>query len=158
MSTSEPVRPAMPPAEALRLADRAKAAAQAPGRLPAWYGPAFAAAFTAYGAGVGQAIGAGIGWLSAVLGVAFAALTGVLARIAVTGAGIVHRPAPGYGGPAVLAVLGVFAAGAAAAGLVLLAGGGVRWTGAAAGLAAGAAFWAGTGRLAGRIRRDEAAR
>ncbi|MED7953361.1 MULTISPECIES: hypothetical protein [unclassified Streptomyces] len=157
MSSSEPVRPALPAAEALRLADRAKAAAQASGRLPGWYGPAFAVAFTVYGTGVGQAIGAGVSWLSGVFGVVFAALTGALARIAMREAGIVHRPAPGYGGLIVLAVLGVFAAAGAASGLVLLAGGGVRWIGAAAGLAAGAAFWAVTGWLAERIRRDAAA-
>ncbi|MER6396512.1 hypothetical protein ABT263_10665 [Kitasatospora sp. NPDC001603] len=166
MNAAEPADPSaadrsavdLPAAEALRLADRARAAAQAPGRLPGWYGPAFAVAFTVYGTGVGQAIGAGMGWLGGLFGALFAALTGALARVAVNQGGIVHRMAPGIGRPVVLAVLAVILVGLAALLLAWLAGGGARWMGAVAGLAAGAAFWVATDRLTASIRRMPAAR
>ncbi|MFF1906088.1 hypothetical protein [Kitasatospora sp. NPDC058218] len=155
-NAAEPVD--LPAAEALRLAERATAAAQTPGRLPGWYGPAFAVAFTVYGTAVGQAVGAGVSWLSGLFGVLFAALTGALARIALNEGGIVHRLAPGLTRPVLLAVLAVIAAALAAMLLVWLAGGGARWMGAVAGLVAGAAFWAATGRLNARIRRMPAVR
>ncbi|MEU9045876.1 MULTISPECIES: hypothetical protein [unclassified Kitasatospora] len=155
---SDSVSADLPAAEALRLADRARAAAQRPGRLPGWYGPVFAVAFAAYGAGIGQAIGAGQGWLIGALGGAFGAMSGGVARVAMRSGGIVQRGVPsGIGGPVVLAVLGVCSAGLAAMVLAWLAGGGPRWIGAAAGVAAGLAFWAATGRLNRRIRRGGAA-
>ncbi|MER7669699.1 hypothetical protein ABTY61_14675 [Kitasatospora sp. NPDC096128] len=152
MSDSAPTPP-LSATEALRLADRADAAARRPGELPRWYGPAFAFAFSAYGLGIGQAIEAGQFALIGALAGGFAALTGGLARVAMRSDGIVRRGMPnGIGGPVALAVLAVCAA--AAAGMVLAwqAGGGPSWIGGAAGLAAGSTFWAGTSRLNRRVR------
>ncbi|MFI9364667.1 hypothetical protein ACIG5E_26980 [Kitasatospora sp. NPDC053057] len=144
----------LPAAEALRLADRAGAAARRPGELPRWYGPAFAFAFTAYGLGIGQVIEAGQFALIGGLAGGFAALTGGLARVAMRSDGIVRRGMPdGVGGPVALAVLAVCAASAAGMVLAWQVGGGPRWIGGAAGLAAGLTFWAGTGRLNRRVRR-----
>ncbi|MEV7779061.1 hypothetical protein [Kitasatospora sp. NPDC088351] len=151
MSSSEPVH--LPAAEALRLVERAKAAAQGPGRLPSWYGPAFAVAFAVYGTALGQAIGAGVPWLSGVFGVAFAVLTGSLAAVASRSGGIVRRMSPGLGRPVVLAVLQVLAAALAGLLLAWAAGGGARWMGAAAGVAAGAAFWVASRWLNTHVRR-----
>ncbi|WP_031068007.1 hypothetical protein [Streptomyces sp. NRRL WC-3742] len=151
---SDSVPTPLPAAEALRLAERADAAARRPGELPGWYGPAFAFAFTAYGLGIGQVIEARQFAMIAALAGGFAALTGVLARVAVRSDGIVRRGVPdGIAGPVALAVLAVCAASAAGMVLAWQSGGGPRWIGGAAGLAAGLTFWAGTNRLGRRVRR-----
>ncbi|MFF4815403.1 hypothetical protein ACFY2K_12545 [Kitasatospora sp. NPDC001309] len=157
MSDSVPTPP-LSAAEALRLADRAGAAARRPGEVPRWYGPAFAFAFAAYGLGIGQVVETGQFVMIAVLAGGFAALTGVLARVAVRSDGIVRRGVPdGIGGPVALAVLAVCAASAAGMLLAWQAGGGPRWIGGAAGLAAGLTFWVGTDRLNRRVRRSQEA-
>ncbi|MFJ4186164.1 hypothetical protein [Kitasatospora sp. NPDC089509] len=151
---SDSVPPPLSAAEALRLADRADTAARQPGEMPRWYGPAFACAFTAYGLGIGHVIETG--QLAMIGGIAagFAALTGVLARIAMRSDGIVRKGLPdNIGGPVAVAVLAVCAASAAGMLLAWQAGGGPRWIGAAAGLAAGLTFWVGTVRLNRRVRR-----
>ncbi|MFF2143772.1 hypothetical protein [Kitasatospora sp. NPDC058190] len=140
-------------AEALRLADRAGAAARRAQQLPRWYGPVIAAGFAVVGLAVGQAIVAEQVWLIAVLGALPGSLGGVAARIAVRRSGVVPRgSAPGLGVPVVLAVLGVSAAGLGALALARLAGGDPRWMGAAAGIAAGTAFWIAMDRLNHRVR------
>ncbi|MFF9640438.1 hypothetical protein [Kitasatospora aureofaciens] len=152
MSDSAPTPPSA--AEALRLADRAGAAARRPGELPRWYGPAFAFAFAAYGLGIGHVIETGQIALIGGLAGGFAALTGGLAHFAVRSDGIVRRGMPdGIGGPVASAVLAVCAASGAAMVLAWWAGGGPRWIGGTAGLAAGLTFWAGTSRLNRRVRR-----
>ncbi|MFG2846509.1 hypothetical protein ACGF12_25525 [Kitasatospora sp. NPDC048296] len=152
MSDSVPTPPSA--AEALRLADRAGAAARQPGELPRWYGPTFAFTFTAYGLGIGQVIETGQIAMIGGIAAGFAAMTGGLARVAMRSDGIVRRGMPdGTGGPVASAVLAVCAASAAAMVLAWQAGGGPRWIGGAAGLAAGLTFWAGTHRLNRRVRR-----
>ncbi|MBD0691402.1 hypothetical protein [Streptomyces sp. CBMA123] len=152
MSDSVPTPPSA--AEALRLAGRAAAAARRPGEMPGWYGPAFAFAFAAYGLGIGQVIEARQFAMIGGLAGGFAALTGVLGRIAMRSDGIVRRGMPaGVGGPVALAVLAVCAASAAGMLIAWQSGGGPRWIGGAAGLAAGLTFWAGTSRLNHRVRR-----
>ncbi|WP_316521286.1 hypothetical protein [Kitasatospora brasiliensis] len=149
----------LPAAEALRLAEHAREAAQRPGRMPGWYGGFFAFAFAAYGLGVGQAIESGQHWLLGVLGGAFGAVSGAAARIAMRSDGIVRRGVPsGIGGPVVLGVLGVCGAGVAGMAIAWLAGGGPRWIATTAGFAAGFAFWAATGRLNRVVRRRAEAR
>ncbi|MFE4517908.1 hypothetical protein ACFRMQ_27395 [Kitasatospora sp. NPDC056783] len=151
---SDSTHAGLPAAEALRLAEHAQEAARRPGRLPDWYGVFFALAFSAYGVGVGQAIGAKRIWLLGVLGSGFGIVSGMAAGVAMRSDGIVRRGIPsGIGGTIVVAVLGVCGAGAAGMALAWLAGGGPRWIGAAAGVAAGLAFWAATGRLNRRVRR-----
>ncbi|MGW4892062.1 hypothetical protein ACWEQL_07315 [Kitasatospora sp. NPDC004240] len=153
-STPEPLSAA----EALRLAEQATAAAQVPGEMPGWYGPTFAAAFSLYGSGIGLFIDADRAWLSGVVGALFAALTGALAAVAVRQGGIVHRTAPGTGGPVTLAVLAVIGAGLAGMLIALAAGGGAAAMGAAAGIAAGATFWTATARLNTVLKRRSEAR
>ncbi|MFJ8475876.1 hypothetical protein [Kitasatospora sp. NPDC094011] len=151
---SDSVPPPLSAAEALRLADRADAAARRPGELPHWYGPAFAFAFAAYGLGIGQALATGQYALIGVFACGFAALTGGLARVAVRRDGIVRRGVPdGLGGPIAWGVLAVCAASAAGMLLAWQAGGGPRWIGGVGGLAAGLVFWAGTRRLDRLVRR-----
>ncbi|MGW6915690.1 hypothetical protein ACWGB8_18015 [Kitasatospora sp. NPDC054939] len=140
-------------AEALRLAEQARAASGDPARLPAWYGPAFGAGFTLYGTGLGQVIGSDQPWMVGVVAAGFAALTGALAALASRQGGIVRRTAPGIGGPVVLAVLSVIGAALAGLLLALAAGGGARSMGAVAGIAAGAAFWIASGRLNAFVER-----
>ncbi|MGW2252055.1 hypothetical protein ACWCXH_17920 [Kitasatospora sp. NPDC001660] len=159
MSDSVSVPADLSAAEALRLARRAGAAARLPVPLPRWYGPAFAAGFTVYGTVVGYAIDAHRIWLVGVTSGAWSVLTGLAARAAMRGSGVVQRGiAPGTGGPVLLGLLWVTVAGLAAAALTWLAGGGPQWICAAAGVAAGAAFWASNNALNRRIRRLRAAR
>ncbi|MBP0451718.1 hypothetical protein J5Y04_19525 [Kitasatospora sp. RG8] len=159
MSSSEPVRPVdLPAAEALRLALRAQAAARAPRSLPVWFGPAFAVSFALYGTGVGQATHAHLAWLSILLAVAFAALTVCLAVVTARSGGIVHRLEPAFGHLVRRAFLQLVGAALVAAGLAFACGGDARWVGAAVGIAAGAAFWAGAVWLNARIRRELGAR
>jgi hypothetical protein len=157
MSDSVPTPPSA--AEALRLADRAGAAARLAQRLPRWYGPVITAGFVAVGIAIGQAIAAEQVWLIAVLGALPGSLGGAAAQIATRRSGVVPRgSAPGLGVPIVLAVLGVSAAGLGAMALAWLAGGGPLWMGAAAGIAAGVAFWVAMDRLNRLIRRSGEAR
>ncbi|MFJ8695289.1 hypothetical protein [Streptomyces roseolilacinus] len=144
---------ALPAVKALALAERARAAAEAPQPTPRWYGPGFALAFSVYGIAVGQALGAGWGWLAAVFAGVFAVFSGGAAAVAVRSGGVARRWAPELGPHVLSAVLQVLAAGALAAGAAWTAGGDVRWTAGAAGTAAGVAFWRACGMLNARVRR-----
>ncbi|MEU8514922.1 hypothetical protein AB0C76_25525 [Kitasatospora sp. NPDC048722] len=154
MSDSVSVPADLPAAEALRLADRARAAARQPVPLPNWYGPAFAAGFTAYGTVVGYAIDTQRIWLVGVFSGAWSLLSGLAARAAMRGSGIMPKGmAPGTGGAVVLAVLAVTLVGLAAAALTWVAAGGPQWICTVAGLAAGVAFWVSNQGVNRRIRR-----
>ncbi|MCG6493512.1 hypothetical protein [Kitasatospora sp. A2-31] len=144
----------LPAGEALRVAERARAAAQAPRSLPGWFGPVYAAAFTFYGAGVGFATYAHAGWLSGVLAVVFAALTGGLTAVSARSGGIVQWPASDHRRLIWRAFGQVAAAALVAAGLAYAAGADARGLGAAIGAAAGVAFWVTARWLNARIRRE----
>lgn len=148
---------ALPAAQALALAERARAAAEAPRLMPRWYGPGFALAFAVYGIAVGQAVAAGRIEFIGVSAVVFAAVSGGASAVTARSGGVAKRWAPGLGLPVLLVVLRVLAAGALAGGVVWAAAGDVRWTAGAAGVAAGAAFWSGCAMLNARVRRGWAA-
>ncbi|MFH9348251.1 hypothetical protein [Kitasatospora sp. NPDC017646] len=131
----------LPAAEALRLADRAGAAARRPRPTPRWYGPTLAAGFVVFGIATGQAVAAGQAWLIGILGGAWGALSGLIGWAGMRGGGVVRREAPsGLGGPVLLTVLSVLAAMLSAMALAWWAGGGPGWIGAAGGSAGGAVF------------------
>ncbi|MEU6235833.1 hypothetical protein [Kitasatospora sp. NPDC047058] len=157
MSSAEPVQPVLPAAEALRLAEQARAAAQAPQVAPDWYGATIGVGFALYGIGLGYALWADLSWMAGVLGAGFAATSGALGAAVTRRGGVARGWTPGYGGPVTLAVLQVLAGGLAVAGLVYLLGGDARWICGAAGSAAGAMFWLAMVRLNARIRRESAA-
>ncbi|MFJ9771876.1 hypothetical protein ACIRVF_11600 [Kitasatospora sp. NPDC101157] len=141
-------------AEALRLADRAGAAARRPRPTPRWYGPTLAAGFVVFGIATGQAVAAEQVWLIGVLGGAWGALSGLIGWAGTRGGGVVRRQAPsGLGGPVVLTVLSVLAAMLGAAALAWWAGGGPGWIGAAGGSAGGAVFWMANNALNRRVER-----
>ncbi|GAA2826014.1 hypothetical protein RMN57_13625 [Kitasatospora sp. CM 4170] len=148
----------LPAADALRVAEQARAAAQAPRSLPGWFGPVFATAFTLYGAGVGYASYSHAGWLSGLLAVVFAALTGALTAAAARSGGIVQRPASGHRHLMWRAFGQVAGAALVAAGLAYAAGADARGLGVAIGAAAGVAFWVTARWLNARIRREFEAR
>ncbi|MFJ3788277.1 hypothetical protein [Kitasatospora sp. NPDC090091] len=145
-------------AEALRVAEQARAAAQAPRSLPGWFGPVFAVAFTLYGSGVGYAAYSHTSWLGGALAVAFAALTGALTAVAARSGGIVQRSASGCRHLYWRAFAQVGAVALAAAGLAYAAGADARGFGVAIGAASGVAFWVTARWLNTRIRREFEAR
>lgn len=153
MSDSVPTPP-LSATEALRLADRAGAAARRPSPAPRWYGPVIAAGFAVCGIAAGQAVAAGQVWLAGLLGGIWGPASGLIAWFAVRGTGVVQRQAPpGTAGPVLVTVLVVTAVMLGAMALTAWAGGGVQWVAAAAGVAGGAAFWAASTVLDRRIRR-----
>ncbi|MFJ4186165.1 hypothetical protein [Kitasatospora sp. NPDC089509] len=150
---SDSVPPPLSAAEALRLAERAGAAARRPSPAPRWYGPVIAAGFVVCGIAAGQAIAAHQIWLVSLLGGAWGPLSGLLAWLAARGSGVVQRQSPpGMAGPVVLIVLAVSAAMLGAMALVGWVGG-VQWGAAAGGVAGGAVFWAASRALDRRILR-----
>ncbi|MFD7906534.1 hypothetical protein ACFV4G_30395 [Kitasatospora sp. NPDC059747] len=149
----------LPAAEALRLADRARAAARLPVPTPRWYGPAFAAGFTALGAGCGWAVDTQRTWVIGVLCGIWSICSAAAAQHAMRGSGIMPRGIDAHiGGAVLLAVLLVTVAGLAVVALAVWAGAGPQWVGVAGGVAAGAAFWAATERLNDRARHLREAR
>ncbi|MEV6973860.1 hypothetical protein [Kitasatospora sp. NPDC093806] len=145
---------ALPAAEALHLAERARAAAQAPQTMPTWYGVTFAVGFSLYGIALGFALWADVSWMAGVLGAGFAAFSGALGSVVTRRGGVARGWTPGYGGQATFVVVRVFAGALAVAALVWALGADSRWVFGSAGVTAGALFWLGMERLNARIRRD----
>lgn len=142
---AEPVPAPLPAAEALRLAERARAAARRPIRLPRWYAPAVAAAMVLFGAGVGVAIATGHAWFTGVLGALWGVAAGVLGWAGIRSGGIVQwRSEPALIVPVLLAVLAVTAAVLAGMALAAWAGLGGAWS-APVGTAAGGLAFLGAG-------------
>ncbi|MEE1787895.1 hypothetical protein PUR71_34065 [Streptomyces sp. SP17BM10] len=159
MSDSVSVPADLPAAEALRLADRARAAARLPVPTPRWYGPAFGAGFAVLGAGCGWAVDTQRIWLIGVLCGLWSACSATAAQRAMRGSGIMQRGIDTHiGGPVLLSVLAVTVAGLAAVALAGAAGAGPQGIGVAGGTAAGAVFWAAMDLLNRRARQLREAR
>ncbi|WP_406093107.1 hypothetical protein [Kitasatospora purpeofusca] len=152
MSDAVPVE--LSATEALGLAARARAAAQAPQLVPTWYGATFAAGFSLYGLGVGCALWADASWLAGVLGAAFAAASGALGAVVTRRGGVARGWTPGYGGPMARWVALVLAGAFAVAAAVHLLGADARGTFGSAGVTVGALFWLAMVRVNARIRRQ----
>ncbi|MBV2153882.1 hypothetical protein [Kitasatospora sp. SUK 42] len=151
---SDSARMPLSAAEALRLADRAGAAARRPRPVPGWYGPVVAAGFAAFGIATGQAVAAGQVWLIGILGGVWGALCGLIGLAGMRGGGVIQREAPsGMAVPVLLTVLSVLAAMLGTMALAWWAGGGPQWIAAAGGVVGGAVFWAANSALNRRIRR-----
>ncbi|MFB8236462.1 hypothetical protein ACFC58_07885 [Kitasatospora purpeofusca] len=152
MSDSVPVE--LSAAEALGLAARARAAAQAPQLVPTWYGATFAVGFSLYGLGLGYALWADVSWLAGVLGAVFAAVSGALGAVVTRRGGVARGWTPGYGGPMTRWVALVFAGALVVAAVVHLLGADARGTFGSAGVTAGVLFWLAMVRVNARIRRE----
>ncbi|MFE7529070.1 hypothetical protein ACFU7Y_25625 [Kitasatospora sp. NPDC057542] len=131
----------LPAAEALRLAERARAAAGRPSRLPRWYGPTVAAGMVLFGAGVGVAIATGHAWFTGVLGGVWGLTSGAIGWAGVRSGGVMPKQAqPALIVPVLLAVLAVTAALLAGTGLAIWAGAGGAWAAQAGAVAGAVAF------------------
>ncbi|MFK0189949.1 hypothetical protein [Kitasatospora sp. NPDC090308] len=130
------------PAEALALAERARAAARRPAPMPWWYGPGVGASLAVYCAAIGQSFQQQAHWLIPLCAAGLAAVLAAIVRVAMRSSGVAARLEKVKIPPNVLWALGLTILAAVLAWLgTWLATGDQGWAMAAAGVVGGLAVW-----------------
>jgi hypothetical protein len=140
--------------DALRAAQRSRAASGTPQPLPGWYGPVIGALMAGYVASSDLVRVWHAPWVFAVTGLVYAFCIGLAVGVARLRHGVVTRLARAYLLPSMLACAACLLIGGAGYAAAWAVGWWARGT--IGGLAAGLAFWAAAILLNRRIRRDVA--